>query len=131
MHSVQEPEDRPLVSVTEAAVLAGLSKSVAYRLASAGGLPGLVRLPGVRLLVRRRVLEAWLSGAEIATPGDGAEAPTLLQAGAHDTPTYPQAMRSAGRSRGRSADLEANGVDRPLGYRDSQHPKQWQRPPRR
>lgn len=63
---------RPLVSITEAAELAGLSKSVAYRLAAAGTLPGLVRLPGSRMLVRRRVLEAWLFGV-----GDGeASAPT-------------------------------------------------------
>lgn len=58
----QGPPGRPLVSVAEAADLAGLSKSVAYRLAAAGTLPGLVRLPGSRMLVRRRVLEAWLSG---------------------------------------------------------------------
>jgi predicted DNA-binding transcriptional regulator AlpA len=64
MHTAQEPEDRPLVSVPEAAALAGLTRSMAYRLASAGVLPGLVRLPGARLLVRRRVLEAWLSGIE-------------------------------------------------------------------
>ena len=55
--------DKPLVSVGEAADIAGMSKSVAYRLAAAGTLPGLVRLPGSRMLVRRRVLEAWLSGA--------------------------------------------------------------------
>jgi len=53
---------RPLVSIAEAAELAGLSKSVAYRLATARTLPGLVRLPGSRVLVRRRVLEAWLCG---------------------------------------------------------------------
>lgn len=53
---------KPLVTVGEAADIAGLSKSVAYRLAAAGTLPGLVRLPGSRMLVRRRVLEAWLSG---------------------------------------------------------------------
>ncbi len=64
MRAVQETADRPLVSVTEAATLAGLSKSVAYRLAAAGVLPGLVRIPGARLLVRRRVLEAWLAGVE-------------------------------------------------------------------
>ncbi len=64
MHPSQQTGDRPLVSVAEAAILAGLSKSVAYRLAAAGVLPGLVRLPGARLLVRRRVLEAWLAGSE-------------------------------------------------------------------
>ena len=64
MHQVHAPDDRPLVSIVEAAALAGLSKSAAYRLAAAGVLPGLVRLPGARLLVRRRVLEAWLDGVE-------------------------------------------------------------------
>ena len=62
---------KPLVSVGEAADIAGLSKSVAYRLAAAGTLPGLVRLPGSRMLVRRRVLESWLSGEGMYedTPG--------------------------------------------------------------
>lgn len=64
MHQVQAPDNRPLLSIVEAATLAGLSKSAAYRLAAAGVLPGLVRLPGARLLVRRRVLEAWLDGVE-------------------------------------------------------------------
>lgn len=69
MRPVQETNHRPLVSVSEAATLAGLSKSVAYRLAAAGVLPGLVRLPGARLLVRRRVLEAWLAGTENVEAG--------------------------------------------------------------
>lgn len=55
---------KPLISIAEAADLAGLSKSVAYRLAAAGTFPGLVRLPGSRMLVRRRVLEAWLGGGD-------------------------------------------------------------------
>jgi excisionase family DNA binding protein len=67
-HDVAEParrlrrrdDDRPLLSVTEAAALAGLSRSVAYALARAGQLPGLVAIEGHRYLVRRRVLEAWL-----------------------------------------------------------------------
>ena len=64
---------KPLVSIGEAADIAGLSKSVAYRLAAAGTLPGLVRLPGSRMLVRRRVLEAWLGGVgdEHAPPAEG------------------------------------------------------------
>lgn len=70
MRSIPEIIDRPLVSVAQAAALAGLSKSVAYRLAAAGVLPGLVRLPGARLLVRRRVLEAWLAGSQPAAPAE-------------------------------------------------------------
>lgn len=62
MGNVGDGGERPLISVAWAAEIAGLSKSVAYRLAAAGALPGLVRLPGARLLVRRRVLEAWLDG---------------------------------------------------------------------
>ncbi len=69
MKTVSEAADRPLLSVNEAAKIAGLSKSLAYRLAAAGRLPGLVRLPGVRMLVRRRVLEAWLEGTAEANVG--------------------------------------------------------------
>jgi len=68
MKTVSETADRPLLSVTQAANLAGLSITVAYRLAKADALPGLVRLPGARLLVRRRVLEAWLSGDDEVDP---------------------------------------------------------------
>jgi hypothetical protein len=65
--------ERLLLSVPEAAALAGLSKAVAYRLAALDRLPGLVKVPGCQLLVRRRVLEAWLAGADVdAWPGSGA-----------------------------------------------------------
>jgi excisionase family DNA binding protein len=57
-----DPRSKRLLSVPEAAALAGLSKSVAYRLAAADELPGLVKLPGCRMLVRRHALEAWLAG---------------------------------------------------------------------
>jgi predicted DNA-binding transcriptional regulator AlpA len=59
------PRPTPLLSVPEAAALAGLSKAAAYRLAAAGELPGLVQFPGCQLMVRRRVLEAWLEGTEL------------------------------------------------------------------
>ena len=55
--------DRALLTVAEAGALAGWSKSVAYRLAAQDELPGLVKLPGCRMLVRRHVLEAWLADA--------------------------------------------------------------------
>jgi excisionase family DNA binding protein len=54
--------DRALLSVPEAAALAGASKSAVYRLARQDRLPGLVRVPGRQLRVRRPVLEAWLAG---------------------------------------------------------------------
>lgn len=64
MRQGNDADHRLLMGIAEAAALAGLSKSAAYRLAAAGALPGLVRLPAARLLVRRRVLEAWLDGAD-------------------------------------------------------------------
>ena len=66
---------RPLLSIREAAALAGLSVSDAYRRARSGNLPGLVSVPGHRLLVRRRVLESWLAGER-----DDDEAPAPLRA---------------------------------------------------
>lgn len=67
----QAPELPALLSVAQAAALAGLSRDRCYRLAQSGALPGLVRLAGSRMLVRRAVLEAALRG-EAAWPGDGA-----------------------------------------------------------
>lgn len=60
--SASRATDRPLLTVSEAATLTGLSKAVTYRLAAEDCLPGLLRLPGRRLMVRRKVLEAWLAG---------------------------------------------------------------------
>jgi predicted DNA-binding transcriptional regulator AlpA len=62
------PRHTLLISVPEAATLAGLSKAAAYRLAALDALPGLVKLPGCQLMVRRRVLEAWLGGTEVPQP---------------------------------------------------------------
>ena len=56
---------RPLMSVREAAELAGVTESTAYRWANTGELPGAVRVHG-RWYVRRVVLEAWLAGGAIA-----------------------------------------------------------------
>jgi excisionase family DNA binding protein len=58
-----------LLSVAEAARHLGISESAAYRLAASDALPGLVRLPGARMRVRARVLEAWLSGEAAPTTG--------------------------------------------------------------
>ncbi len=49
--------DRPLVSVSEAADILGLSRSKAYRLADARMLPGLIDRPGFRRMVSRAALE--------------------------------------------------------------------------
>jgi predicted DNA-binding transcriptional regulator AlpA len=72
------PEAKPkrLLSVPAAAALAGLSKSVAYRLVARDCFPGLLRLPGCRLLVRRRVLEAWLAGVDVAEVDSHTNSPT-------------------------------------------------------
>ena len=63
----REDRQKPLVSVAEAARRIGISESAAYRLAASGALPGLVRLPGARMWVRARVLEAWLNGEGLPT----------------------------------------------------------------
>jgi len=69
VRQLQDIVNRPLISVARAAEVSGLSKSAAYRLAAANALPGLVRLPWARLLVRRRVLEDWLAGVEATQSG--------------------------------------------------------------
>jgi predicted DNA-binding transcriptional regulator AlpA len=56
--------ERPLVSVNEAATLAGVSRSVAYRWARLGCLPGAVSIGG-RWYVRSKVLMDWLEGAGV------------------------------------------------------------------
>jgi len=52
---------RPLISVAEAAELAGVSEATGYRWLALGELPGAVRV-GNRWYVRRHVLDAWLDG---------------------------------------------------------------------
>lgn len=63
---------KPLISVADAARWLGISESAAYRLAAGGSLPGLVRLPGARMRVRARVLDAWLDGQEPPAEASGA-----------------------------------------------------------
>jgi excisionase family DNA binding protein len=55
-------DHRPLISVGQAAELAGISRSTAYAWAR-NGMPGLLRVNG-RLWVRRAVFEGWLYGTE-------------------------------------------------------------------
>ena len=55
--------ERPLISVAEAAELAGVSRSVGYSWVRAGCMPGAVQVAG-RWYVRRAPLLAWLNGQE-------------------------------------------------------------------
>ena len=51
----------PLITVSRAAELLGISRSTGYDLARAGQLPGLTRL-GSRFVVRTAVIGRWLDG---------------------------------------------------------------------
>jgi predicted DNA-binding transcriptional regulator AlpA len=53
-----------MVSVTVAARLMGISRSNAYNLINAGQFPVPVRQAGTRILVNRRLLEAWCNGTD-------------------------------------------------------------------
>ena len=53
---------RPPIGMRETADLLGVSEATTRRLARQGSLPGLLRLEGRRLLVRRAVLLRWLAG---------------------------------------------------------------------
>ena len=63
-----ERRAKPLISVEETADLIGVSRSVAYRWARLGCLPGAVNLGG-RWYVRRLPILAWLAGGDaVPTP---------------------------------------------------------------
>jgi excisionase family DNA binding protein len=86
MTARERPDAQPkrLLSVAEAARRLGISESSAYRLAAVGSLPGQVKLPGFRMRVRARVLEAWLDGHEApdgsaAVPQEARPSPPQLQ----------------------------------------------------
>ena len=55
--------DRPLLSVTEAAERLGITRARAYRWVAAGQFPGAVQLAGGHWLVKKAVLDAWLTAA--------------------------------------------------------------------
>jgi len=63
--NTHETPTSPLLTIKQAARLLGISESKAFELAREGNLPGLVKLPGHRQIVRRAVLEAWLAGADV------------------------------------------------------------------
>jgi excisionase family DNA binding protein len=52
-------------TLSEAAKLAGISKSSAYTLARAGRFPGALRLGDKRFIVSRYQFERWLNGANM------------------------------------------------------------------
>lgn len=55
------PVQKPLIGVTEAAKLAGLSRSRFYRLINQNAIPGaIVKAPGCETLIRRAALLRWL-----------------------------------------------------------------------
>lgn len=62
--------DGRLLTVSQAAALLGISSATAYRMARSGVLPGLARLPGFRLIVRRSARRRWKDAQDPA-----AEAP--------------------------------------------------------
>ncbi len=57
--------DRQVYSITEAAQLLGIGRSLAYSLAKAGELPG-IRQVGQRYVVLRSVLDRFLAGEAAA-----------------------------------------------------------------
>jgi excisionase family DNA binding protein len=50
-------------TITEAARLLGISRSLAFELAGKGELPGAVRISRRRYIVSRKALEAFINGA--------------------------------------------------------------------
>lgn len=60
---IGERRARPLMSVSEAADLAGVSRSVAYQWARTGHLPGCVQIEG-RYYVRAAPFLRWLEGQD-------------------------------------------------------------------
>jgi predicted DNA-binding transcriptional regulator AlpA len=58
------PPQKRLLTLPETMALTGFSRTRTYEAAREGTLPGFVRLAGHRMLVRRRVLEAWLDGQD-------------------------------------------------------------------
>lgn len=65
------PPDKRLLTLSETMALTGFSRTRTYEAAREGTLPGLVRLDGHQMLVRRRVLEAWLDGLDAQESGGG------------------------------------------------------------
>jgi len=76
----RQRDAKPLMSVRETAALLGKSPSTVYAWAHAGCLPGIVKISGCRLLVRRAVVEAWLRG-EAPEPPSEPEARQTRRAG--------------------------------------------------
>jgi excisionase family DNA binding protein len=57
-----EPIIKPLLSVSEAAILLGVNRNRAYKLLRGNVIPGaVVKLPGSEWLVKRAIIEQWLA----------------------------------------------------------------------
>ena len=73
--TLPSPNDRPFLTVEEAAAVLGISRTLAYSLANEflttrSGLP-CVRLGSRRIVVPRAALERW-TNADLANPTDAA-----------------------------------------------------------
>ena len=69
---IGQPRPKPLISVSAAADLAGVSRSVAYCWARAGRLPGCVEIGG-RYYVRVAPFLRWLDGQDGAPSVPGSD----------------------------------------------------------
>lgn len=66
-----ETTERLTYTLSEAAKLAGISKSSAYTLARAGKFPGVLRL-GERIVISRFLFKKWLNGtSDYSETGNG------------------------------------------------------------
>ena len=55
-------DERLTVSIKQAAIMLGISKNLAYQLARAGELPGVIRLGKKRMVCSRAAIERLLDG---------------------------------------------------------------------
>ena len=63
--------DRLTLSISEAAVMLGISRNLAYELARRGELPGTIKLGQKRLVISRIAIERLLQGEAQKENGSG------------------------------------------------------------
>ena len=63
--------DRLTLSISEAAIMLGISRNLAYELARRGELPGTIKLGQKRLVVSRIAIEKLLQGEAQKENGSG------------------------------------------------------------